>query len=69
MRNPYYQGPVSDHFDGTRFFNPGGAPPNGFRDMLRWQMSAERARWPRRLPPPRPLSDPRSRRASAMSSN
>jgi len=54
MRNPYYQGPVSDHFDGTRFFNPGGAPPNGFRDMLRWQMSAERARWPRRLPPPRP---------------
>ena len=21
-RNPYYQGPVSDHFDGTHFFNP-----------------------------------------------
>ncbi|MBN9675406.1 hypothetical protein [Salipiger bermudensis] len=21
-RNPYYSGPVSDHFDGTRFFNP-----------------------------------------------
>lgn len=20
--NAYYQGPVSDHFDGTRFFNP-----------------------------------------------
>jgi hypothetical protein len=22
-RNPYYQGPVTDHFDGTRFHNPG----------------------------------------------
>ena len=21
--NAYYQGPVSDHFDGVRFFNPG----------------------------------------------
>ena len=24
---PYYSGPVSDHFDGTRFFDPHGAPP------------------------------------------
>ena len=54
MRNPYYTGPVSDHFDGTRFFNPGGAAPSGFRDMLRWQMSGERQRWPRRLPAPEP---------------
>jgi hypothetical protein len=22
--NAYYSGPVSDHFDGTLFFNPGG---------------------------------------------
>ena len=22
--NAYYRGPVSDHFDGTVFFNPGG---------------------------------------------
>ena len=21
--NPYYRGPVTDHFDGLRFFNPG----------------------------------------------
>ena len=23
----YYDGPVSDHFDGVRFFDPQGAPP------------------------------------------
>ena len=27
--NAYYQGPVSDHFDGVRFFNPGQAGPKG----------------------------------------
>jgi hypothetical protein len=25
-RNPYYQGPVSDHFDGVRFHNLAGEP-------------------------------------------
>ncbi|MBB2710669.1 UNVERIFIED_ORG: hypothetical protein GGE53_002313 [Rhizobium etli] len=34
-RNPYYAGPVSDHFDGTYFFNPGGIEPLGFRELLR----------------------------------
>ncbi len=28
--NGYYQGPVSDHFDGIRFFNPDG-PNEGSR--------------------------------------
>jgi hypothetical protein len=23
-----YEGPVSDHFDGTRFFDPAGVPPS-----------------------------------------
>ena len=27
--NAYYQGPPSDHFDGVRFFNPGGVRPQG----------------------------------------
>ena len=44
--NPYYSGPVSDHFDGTRFFNPGGTPPGGFGDLLRWQFGGGRADWP-----------------------
>lgn len=46
-RNPYYQGPVSDHFDGTRFFNPDGVEPGGFADVLKWQFGGGRARWPK----------------------
>ncbi|OJF89822.1 MBL fold metallo-hydrolase [Pararhizobium antarcticum] len=45
--NPYYQGPVSDHFDGVRFFNPGGEAPKGFRDVLRWQFGGGKIAWPK----------------------
>jgi len=44
--NPYYDGPVSDHFDGKIFFNPDGTPPGKFTDLLRWQLNGERATWP-----------------------
>lgn len=48
---PYYSGPVSDHFDGTRFFDPHGAPPKPFFELLRWQFGGdERARWPDEWP-------------------
>lgn len=50
--NPYYRGPVSDHFDGTRFFNPGGRPPKGMADLLRWQFAGGKARWPAHNPSP-----------------
>ncbi len=48
MGNRYYQGPVSDHFDGEAFFNPDGMPINGVRDLLRWQLGSDRDRadWP-----------------------
>ncbi|EPE95874.1 MBL fold metallo-hydrolase [Rhizobium grahamii] len=49
-RNPYYQGPVSDHFDGTHFFNPDGIEPLGFRDLMRWQFGGGRDRWPKSVP-------------------
>jgi L-ascorbate metabolism protein UlaG (beta-lactamase superfamily) len=48
--NPYYAGPVSDHFDGTRFFNPGGTPLNGFGAFLRWQRTRDKAPWPEAVP-------------------
>ncbi len=51
-RNPYYQGPVSDHFDGTHFFNPGGIEPLGFRDLMRWQFGGGRDRWPKSVASP-----------------
>ena len=51
-RNRYYQGPPSDHFDGTRFFNPGQAPVDrGLGDMLRWKLGGGgAARWPAAVP-------------------
>ena len=48
--NPYYRGPASPHFDGRRFFNPEGAEPAGFGDLLRWQLGGGRSRWPRTWP-------------------
>ena len=58
MQQPRRAAP-SDHFDGRRFSNPGGARLRSFRDFLRWQFSRERPTWPewiadetRPLPPP-----------------
>ncbi|QEL25885.1 MBL fold metallo-hydrolase [Bosea sp. F3-2] len=35
-RNPYYQGPISDHFDGI-VFSDGRSVNKGLLDVLRWQ--------------------------------
>lgn len=46
-RNRYYAGPLSDHFDGTRFFNPGRpSTDRSIGQLLRWQFGGNRARWP-----------------------
>lgn len=50
--NPYYSGPVSDHFDGLQFFNPQGIVPRGFTDLLRWQFGGGKVKWPARYPSP-----------------
>lgn len=42
----YYSGPVSDHFDGVRFFDPYGARPKKLKHLLRWWMSSKREPWP-----------------------
>lgn len=50
-KNRYHDGPPSDHFDGTRFFNPGHpATDRGLRDMLRWKLGEKAAKWPRSAP-------------------
>jgi L-ascorbate metabolism protein UlaG (beta-lactamase superfamily) len=47
-RNRYYDGPPSDHYDGTRFFNPGQASTDrGLSAMLRWKLAGGAAPWPR----------------------
>ncbi|MEJ1161090.1 MBL fold metallo-hydrolase [Prosthecomicrobium sp. N25] len=45
-RNPYYQGPRSDHFDGERFFVPGHPFSKSRRDLLKWQFGGGREAWP-----------------------
>jgi L-ascorbate metabolism protein UlaG (beta-lactamase superfamily) len=60
-RNRYYNGPVSDHFDGAVFFNPQGVPPGRLRDLLRWRMSNGRQKWPQHWPSPFHGSCPETR--------
>lgn len=51
-RNPYYDGPVSDHFDGVRFFNPDHLWSKSFGDALRGVWFADKAKWPVNWPSP-----------------
>lgn len=54
VRNSYYEGPVSDHFDGIRFFAPGRADlaDKSRSDLMKWQLSGGKAHWPDTLPSP-----------------
>jgi L-ascorbate metabolism protein UlaG (beta-lactamase superfamily) len=51
-RNPYYSGPVSDHFDGVRFFNPdhpwNKSPLQAFQALA----LGDKAPWPESWPSP-----------------
>jgi L-ascorbate metabolism protein UlaG (beta-lactamase superfamily) len=63
----YHDGPVSDHFDGVRFFDPDGAPLKSRLDFFRWQLANTRAKWPDAVPngppdrPPQRVADNRWR--------
>ena len=52
----YYSGPVSDHFNGERFFDPQGVPPRSRRELNRWLIDrywrGTRAKWPAWAPSP-----------------
>ncbi|MFO1033125.1 MAG: MBL fold metallo-hydrolase [Hyphomicrobiales bacterium] len=54
MSNPYYAGPVTDHFDGTRFFVPGHEIERGLSSVYRMltRSKAQRAPWPDAIPSP-----------------
>ncbi len=53
-RNPYYNGPVSDHFDGLRFFHPGlPTADKTLFDVLKWRLLNRHATpWPPIAPAP-----------------
>jgi L-ascorbate metabolism protein UlaG (beta-lactamase superfamily) len=57
VAHDWWHGPVTDHFDGARFFNPGTPPhPHGTRAMLQWKRTATPVPWPAHVPvtPARP---------------
>jgi L-ascorbate metabolism protein UlaG (beta-lactamase superfamily) len=43
----YYEGEVSDHFDGTRFFNPTAQNIKTFGSFLKWQLTKDQQPWPK----------------------
>jgi L-ascorbate metabolism protein UlaG (beta-lactamase superfamily) len=50
-KNPYYSGPASGHFDGTRFFYPGHLTDRSRLDLLKWQFGGgPRPAWPNHFP-------------------
>lgn len=53
-----HTGPVSDHFDGERFFNPDGAGPRGFMGLARWKLGGQNEEWPDSYPSPFPQDRP-----------
>ena len=65
--NGYYNGPVSDHFDGVRFYNPGGPGPKTLSQLVRWQFGKRAAAWPSVVPSPRPAATPSARLAADQS--
>lgn len=47
----YYSGPITDHFDGKRFYHPGLPPTDkGLFDILRWQLFGKHSKWPASIP-------------------
>lgn len=52
---------ISDHFDGTRFFNPGGEEPRSLVQVLQWRLTEARATWPEQVPSPFPPDRPPTR--------
>ena len=56
MASRYYNGPVSDHFDGERFYDRRGVAPRNQGDLLRWLVDRYRrgtkAKWPAWAPSP-----------------
>jgi L-ascorbate metabolism protein UlaG (beta-lactamase superfamily) len=59
--NGYYDGPVSDHFDGVRFFNPGGPGPKSLSQLLKWQFGERAQAWPAAFASPHAGAKPAAR--------
>ncbi len=47
-----YAGPISDHFDGTRFHDPDGSTLKNPLHILKWVLDPNRPKWPDWVPSP-----------------
>jgi hypothetical protein len=64
-----YSGPVSDHFDGERFFDRDGMPPKTLGEVLRWQFGErKRFAWPDWVTTSTPIRLRRASRATRCAS-
>ena len=45
LSGPRYRGPKTDHFDGSRFINPGGVKAKGGWEVLKWMINRKPGRW------------------------
>jgi L-ascorbate metabolism protein UlaG (beta-lactamase superfamily) len=58
----FYRGPVTDHFNGEHFYNPGHSGPRGPGSVFRWLMNRQSGPWrkwtdsPPGPPPPQRVS-------------
>jgi L-ascorbate metabolism protein UlaG (beta-lactamase superfamily) len=50
--NAYYSGPISDHFNGEQFFNPGRSHPQNLGRLLHLYFREAWAKWPGTVPSP-----------------
>jgi L-ascorbate metabolism protein UlaG (beta-lactamase superfamily) len=42
---PKYKGPVSDHFDGSKFHNPGSVAVKGGMEVFKWMINRKKKPW------------------------
>lgn len=45
VSKPGYEGPVTDHFNGRTFENPGDVPSKSFLDVLKWYIQRDQGEW------------------------
>ena len=42
---PTYDGEISDHFDGKKFFNPNGPGMGDFKELMKYNRKNKKAKW------------------------
>ena len=47
----YYEGPMSEHYDGNTFYDPQNNTRKSFFSFLRWKFTSKKGSWPKELLP------------------